>query len=220
MKPTNEDIQHQYGVDQNAQPSQPLEADTVYRNSHGAANQMGNMAQQMNWHQPVQQFAMNQNMQHTLEYGSNTQPFASQEYGSNTQPFASQEYGSNTQPFASQEYGNNTQPFASQEYGNNTQPFAQAEANQFSQQGAMKEKCRQMKDHHVEVKMANGQSVDGILTEVREDGITVLVGEDVHQEESRQFGWRYRRYRRRFFPFGGFTGLGFFPYFFPPFFFY
>ncbi|BAD65728.1 hypothetical protein MHB73_07230 [Bacillus sp. FSL K6-6483] len=208
MKPTNEDIQHQYGIDQNAQPSQPLEADTVYRNSYGAANQMGNMAQQMNWHQPVQQFAMNQNMQHTLEYGSNTQPFASQEYGSNTQPFASQEYGSNTQPFASQEYGNNTQP------------FAQAEANQFSQQGAMKEKCRQMKDHHVEVKMANGQSVDGILTEVREDGITVLVGEDVHQEESRQFGWRYRRYRPRFFPFGGFTGLGFFPYFFPPFFFY
>ncbi|MCY1105474.1 hypothetical protein [Shouchella clausii] len=208
MKPTNEDIQHQYGIDQNAQPSQPLEADTVYRNSYGAANQMGNMAQQMNWHQPVQQFAMNQNMQHTLEYGSNTQPFASQEYGSNTQPFASQEYG------------NNTQPFASQEYGNNTQPFAQAEANQFSQQGAMKEKCRQMKDHHVEVKMANGQSVDGILTEVREDGITVLVGEDVHQEESRQFGWRYRRYRPRFFPFGGFTGLGFFPYFFPPFFFY
>ena len=196
MKPTNEDIQHQYGIDQNAQPSQPLEADTVYRNSYGAANQMGNMAQQMNWHQPVQQFAMNQNMQHTLEYGSNTQPFASQEYGSNTQPFASQEYG------------------------NNTQPFAQAEANQFSQQGAMKEKCRQMKDHHVEVKMANGQSVDGILTEVREDGITVLVGEDVHQEESRQFGWRYRRYRPRFFPFGGFTGLGFFPYFFPPFFFY
>ncbi|MBX0320900.1 hypothetical protein, partial [Shouchella clausii] len=118
------------------------------------------------------------------------------------------------------EYGSNTQPFASQEYGNNTQPFAQAEANQFSQQGAMKEKCRQMKDHHVEVKMANGQSVDGILTEVREDGITVLVGEDVHQEESRQFGWRYRRYRPRFFPFGGFTGLGFFPYFFPPFFFY
>ncbi|MCM3313070.1 hypothetical protein M3626_11555 [Psychrobacillus sp. MER TA 17] len=208
MKPTNEDIQHPYGIDQNAQPSQPLEADTVYRNSYGAANQMGNMAQQMNWHQPVQQFAMNQNMQHTLEYGSNTQPFASQEYGSNTQPFASQEYGSNTQPFASQEYGNNTQP------------FAQAEANQFSQQGAMKEKCRQMKDHHVEVKMANGQSVDGILTEVREDGITVLVGEDVHQEESRQFGWRYRRYRPRFFPFGGFTGLGFFPYFFPPFFFY
>ncbi|MDO7285625.1 MULTISPECIES: hypothetical protein [Shouchella] len=196
MKPTNEDIQHPYGIDQNAQPSQPLEADTVYRNSYGAANQMGNMAQQMNWHQPVQQFAMNQNMQHTLEYGSNTQPFASQEYGSNTQPFASQEYG------------------------NNTQPFAQAEANQFSQQGAMKEKCRQMKDHHVEVKMANGQSVDGILTEVREDGITVLVGEDVHQEESRQFGWRYRRYRPRFFPFGGFTGLGFFPYFFPPFFFY
>ncbi|PTL22329.1 hypothetical protein [Shouchella clausii] len=208
MKPTNEDNQHQYGIDQNDQPSQPLEADTVYRNSYGAANQMGNMAQQMNWHQPVQQFAMNQNMQHTLEYGSNTQPFASQEYGSNTQPFASQEYG------------NNTQPFASQEYGNNTQPFAQAEANQFSQQGAMKEKCRQMKDHHVEVKMANGQSVDGILTEVREDGITVLVGEDVHQEESRQFGWRYRRYRPRFFPFGGFTGLGFFPYFFPPFFFY
>lgn len=196
MKPTNEDMQHPYGIDQNAQPSQPLEADTVYRNSYGAANQMGNMAQQMNWHQPVQQFAMNQNMQHTLEYGSNTQPFASQEYGSNTQPFASQEYG------------------------NNTQPFAQAEANQFSQQGAMKEKCRQMKDHHVEVKMANGQSVDGILTEVREDGITVLVGEDVHQEESRQFGWRYRRYRPRFFPFGGFTGLGFFPYFFPPFFFY
>lgn len=182
MKPTNEDIQHPYGIDQNAQPSQPLEADTVYRNSYGAANQMGNMAQQMNWHQPVQQFAMNQNMQHTLEYGSNTQPLA-------------------------------------QEYGNNTQPFAQAEVNQFSQ-GAMKEQCQKMKDHHVEIKMANGQSIDGILTEVRDDGIIVLVGEDVHQEDSRQFGWRYRRYRRRFFPFGGFFGLGFFPYFFPPVFFY
>ncbi|WP_346243451.1 hypothetical protein MKZ19_17015 [Shouchella clausii] len=204
MKPTNEDIQHQYGIDQNAQPSQPLEVDTVYRNSYGAANQMGNMAQQMNWHQPVQQFAMNQNMQHTLEYGSNTQPLA-------------QEYGNNTQPLA-QEYGNNTQPLA-QEYGNNTQPFAQAEVNQFSQ-GAMKEQCQKMKDHHVEIKMANGQSIDGILTEVRDDGIIVLVGEDVHQEDSRQFGWRYRRYRRRFFPFGGFFGLGFFPYFFPPVFFY
>ncbi|AST96604.1 hypothetical protein [Shouchella clausii] len=205
MKPTNEDIQHQYGIDQNDQPSQPHEVGPVYRNSYGAANQMGNMAQQVSGYQPAQQYAMNQNVQHTLEYGSNTQPFA-QAYGSNTQPFA-QEYGSNTQPFV-------------QEYGSNTQAFAQAEANQFSQQGAMKEKCRQMKDHHVEVKMANGQSVDGILTEVREDGITVLVGEDVHQEESRQFGWRYRRYRPRFFPFGGFTGLGFFPYFFPPFFFY
>ncbi|XOQ12977.1 MAG: Sm domain-containing protein [Shouchella clausii] len=204
MKPTNEDNQHQYGIDQNDQPSQPHEVGPVYRNSYGAANQMGNMAQQVSGYQPAQQYAMNQNVQHTLEYGSNTQPFA-QAYGSNTQPFA-QEYGSNTQPFV-------------QEYGSNTQAFAQAEVNQSSQE-AVKEQCQKMKDHHVEIKMANGQSIDGILTEVRDDGIIVLVGEDVHQEDSRQFGWRYRRYRRRFFPYGGFFGLGFFPYFFPPVFFY
>ncbi|WP_054709828.1 hypothetical protein [Bacillus sp. JCM 19041] len=79
--------------------------------------------------------------------------------------------------------------------------------------------CNQMKDHHVELKMEDGQSIDGILTEVNNDGITLLVGEDVHYEEARQFGYRYRRYRPRFFPFGRFGGIGFFPYFFPPFFF-
>lgn len=78
--------------------------------------------------------------------------------------------------------------------------------------------CNQMKDHHVELKMDDGQSVDGVLTEVNNDGVTLLVGEDVHYEEERQFGYRYRRYRPRFFPYGRFGGIGFFPYFFPPFF--
>lgn len=196
MKPTNEDIQHQYGIDQSDKPSQPHKGGPVYRNNYGTANYMGNMAQQMNWHQPAQQYAMNQHVQNVPEYGGSTQPFASQEYGSNTQSFVQ-----------------------AQEYGSNTQPFAQAEVNQSSQE-AVKEQCQKMKDHHVEIKMANGQSIDGILTEVRDDGIIVLVGEDVYQEDSRQFGWRYRRYRRRFFPYGGFFSLGFFPYFFPPVFFY
>ncbi|MBM7837004.1 hypothetical protein JOC54_000235 [Alkalihalobacillus xiaoxiensis] len=93
------------------------------------------------------------------------------------------------------------------------------QSNQQHTQGMLKDQCQQMIDHHVELNMTDGQSIDGILTEVREDGIMLLVGENIHQEESRQFGGRwYRRYRPRFFPFGGFGGIGFYPYFFPPFF--
>lgn len=99
----------------------------------------------------------------------------------------------------------------------NQQPFAQA--NNQHTQGTLKDQCQQMIDHHVELNMTDGQPIDGILTEVREDGITLLVGENIHQEEFRQFGGRrFRRYRPRFYPFGRFGGIGFFPYFFPPFF--
>ncbi len=100
----------------------------------------------------------------------------------------------------------------------NQHPYVQTNSKHLY--GNMKDQCQQMKDHHVELKMSDGQTLDGILTEVREDGITLLIGEDIHQEEARQFGgWRYRRYRPRFFPYGRFGGIGFFPYFYPPFFF-
>ncbi|KQL55974.1 hypothetical protein AN965_16790 [Alkalicoccobacillus plakortidis] len=100
----------------------------------------------------------------------------------------------------------------------NQQSYAQANTQHF--QGALKDQCQQMKDHHVELKMSDGQSVDGILTEIREDGVMLLVGEDTHHEEGRQYGgWRFRRYRPRFFPFGRFGGIGFFPYFYPLYFF-
>lgn len=91
----------------------------------------------------------------------------------------------------------------------NQQPYAQA--NNQHTQGTIKDQCQQMIDHHVELNMNDGQSIDGILTEVREDGIMLLVGENIHQEESRQYGGRwYRRYRPRFYPYGRFGGIGFF----------
>lgn len=74
---------------------------------------------------------------------------------------------------------------------------------------SLRDKCKRFLNYHVVLMMEDGQVFDGIIESVDEDGVTVLVGEDVIVDEnnnqlrhSRQMGRprRFRRFRRRRFP--------------------
>lgn len=79
--------------------------------------------------------------------------------------------------------------------------------------------------------MKDGSVFDGIIESVDNDSITILVGEDVIDEEpenqnnqQRQFGRprRYRRFRRRYFPLGALIALSLlqYPYYSQPYYYY
>ncbi|MCC3868032.1 hypothetical protein [Terrisporobacter mayombei] len=89
------------------------------------------------------------------------------------------------------------------------------------------DECRRSISFHVLFTMRDGSVFDGIIESVDSDGVTVLVGEDVMEEElenpcsqQRQFGRprRFRRFRRRVFPFGTLLALSLLPYPYYPFF--
>ncbi|MBM7553788.1 hypothetical protein [Thalassobacillus pellis] len=93
----------------------------------------------------------------------------------------------------------------------------------YGQMNPMKDQCQQYMYYHVVINMADGTSVDGIIENVDDEGVSMLVGEDVMDEgseagsEDRQFygGYprrRFRRFRRRFFPLGALTSLALYPY--------
>lgn len=81
------------------------------------------------------------------------------------------------------------------------------------------------------VTLEDGSTVDGIIIDVRNDKITMLISEDVMVDEKveakssssndRQFGYggygrrRARRFRRSVLPIAGLTALALFPYFTP-----
>jgi hypothetical protein len=80
--------------------------------------------------------------------------------------------------------------------------------------------CRRLMNYHIIARMADGSQMEGIIEDVDDDGVTMLVPEVVDGEEDRQFGYggfggygrrRYRRFRRRRFPFFAFA----FPFFIP-----
>lgn len=72
---------------------------------------------------------------------------------------------------------------------------------------------KNLMDYHIIIMMKDGSSVDGIIEKVDSNGIIILVGEDVLNEENgdmqqsmkRQFGHpgisRFRRFKRRAYPF-------------------
>ncbi|MBX0359787.1 hypothetical protein K2225_19040 [Halobacillus sp. Nhm2S1] len=83
------------------------------------------------------------------------------------------------------------------------------------------EQCNKMKYYHVMVQTKDGQSFDGIITDVNNDKLTILISEDVMVDENgnamdeRQYGYgrrRARRFRRRTFPLAGLATLALFPY--------
>lgn len=88
----------------------------------------------------------------------------------------------------------------------------------------MKDECKKHLYYHITLTMTDGNTFDGIIENVDEDMITMLVGEDVMEEESenpyneqRQYGYgrprrRFRRFRRRKFPFGTLAALALLPY--------
>ena len=72
---------------------------------------------------------------------------------------------------------------------------------------SLHEDCRKYMYCHVMLVMRDGTMMDGIIENVDPENVTMLVGEDVMEEDDgqhRQFGGRrrrFRRFRRRRFPF-------------------
>jgi len=88
----------------------------------------------------------------------------------------------------------------------------------------MQRRCEEFMTFHVIINMRDGSKMDGIITDVDDSGVTMLVGEDVVERSgegnSRQMPRRFRRYRRRRFPFRSIGGLSLllYPFIVPPFF--
>ncbi|OLO38077.1 hypothetical protein BTR23_11820 [Alkalihalophilus pseudofirmus] len=95
---------------------------------------------------------------------------------------------------------------------------------------SLHDECQRLMYYHVTLTMNDGSTFDGIIDNVGNDQVSVLVGEDVMErdEESesydRQFapygygfpGRRFRRFRRRQFPLASLAALALLPYIVPP----
>ena len=88
----------------------------------------------------------------------------------------------------------------------------------------MHDKCNQYMNFHVMFSMKDGSEWDGIIENVSRDQVSVLVGEDVSDQENEHLGdrqyygpprRRYRRFRRRTFPLASLAALALLPYFAP-----
>lgn len=104
------------------------------------------------------------------------------------------------------------------------------EAHQISD---IKNRCERYMQYHVIGQMKDGSQIEGIIIDINGDNVEMLVPEEVDEEQmNRQFGYgfggyddyggyggyggyrrRHRRYRRNRFPFGLFSGLFRFPYY-------
>jgi hypothetical protein len=79
--------------------------------------------------------------------------------------------------------------------------------------------CQRFMNYHVVGQMSDGSQMEGILTDMDDEGVTMMVPEDVEDdsEDMRYGGYggygrrRFRRFRRRRFPYNVFV----FPFFFP-----
>lgn len=77
----------------------------------------------------------------------------------------------------------------------------------------IKQLCKNYMNYHVQAKMKDGSEFEGIITDMDENNVTMLVPEEVDEDSlndmsNRQYGYgyggygrrRYRRYNRRVFP--------------------
>lgn len=79
----------------------------------------------------------------------------------------------------------------------------------------IKNQCKQYKYYHVIGYLNDGNHVHGILVDYDDNHATILIPEDIEIEDGRQYGGygrRYRRFRRRRFPFFVFAFPFFSPY--------
>ncbi|UOQ84520.1 hypothetical protein [Gracilibacillus salinarum] len=92
-------------------------------------------------------------------------------------------------------------------------------------QQQMKSMCQQYMNFYVTGQLQDGSSFEGIIDQIDDVAVTMLIPEEVELEETdRQFGGyyggpgrrRYRRYRRQRFPFGLLSGLLLYPFIYPP----
>jgi hypothetical protein len=84
-----------------------------------------------------------------------------------------------------------------------------------------KRQCQKYMNYHVIAQMKDGSQVEGIIEDMDDEGVTMMVPEDVEENDSRTYGYggyggygrrRFRRYRRRRFPFYVFAFPFIFPY--------
>lgn len=94
---------------------------------------------------------------------------------------------------------------------------------------SLQDNCKNHMFYHVTLTMTDGSTFDGIIDNVGADRFSVLVGEDVmdredeNQSDERQYfpygpppRRRFRRFRRREFPFASLAALALLPYVLPP----
>lgn len=90
--------------------------------------------------------------------------------------------------------------------------------NQFQ---SLHDDCRKYVLYHCNFTMTDGSTFDGIVESVSPDQVTVLIGEDVMEEnyrdDERLYGYgvprrRYRRFRRQAFPIASLAALALLPY--------
>lgn len=81
--------------------------------------------------------------------------------------------------------------------------------------------CQRYMNYHVIGKMANGSQMEGIITNMDNECVTMLVPEDVEEEDQQERQYegyggygrrRFRRFRRRRFPYYFFAFPFFVPY--------
>jgi hypothetical protein len=103
--------------------------------------------------------------------------------------------------------------FYSMHYGSRSQLDSHGERN-------VKSLCHRYRNYHVIGQMQDGTQIEGIIEDMDDDGVTMLIPEIVEEDdfEGRQYyggygGYRrrYRRYRRRRYPYYQFI----FPFIFP-----
>ena len=77
-----------------------------------------------------------------------------------------------------------------------------------------KSQCQKYMNYHVIAQLKDGSQIEGIIEDMDNEGVTMMVPEEVEADESRNYGYsgyggygrrRFRRYRRRRFPFSVFV---------------
>ena len=85
------------------------------------------------------------------------------------------------------------------------------------------DECKRLRSFHVILLLKDGIRFDGIIQDINDEGVLVLVGEDVFKNPSQNTlnrqNYMYRRYTPRFFPFVALAATYIMPYsYYTPFF--
>ena len=85
------------------------------------------------------------------------------------------------------------------------------------------DECKRLRSFHVILLLKDGIRFDGIIQDMNDEGVLVLVGEDVFKNTSQNTpnrqNYMYRRYKPRFFPFAALATTYIMPYsYYTPFF--
>ncbi|MCI1858623.1 MAG: hypothetical protein LKI94_08735 [Sporolactobacillus sp.] len=96
-----------------------------------------------------------------------------------------------------------TQGYSYEGYPNRTAPSTQASNPAENNVATMKDICRKYMNYHIVAHLNDGSKQEGILEDINNRGIILLIPEDVTENDRQFYGGRprFRRYRRFLFPF-------------------